>query len=109
MLAQRQVDGYIITPTPGMEQDINELIADNKPVVLMDSYFPGIDVPHVLVNNYEGVKKGMAHMIEKGYRRIGFVTVDLNLVQMEERLKAYHDAMHNEGLTTDNLVLTLKY
>jgi LacI family transcriptional regulator len=109
MLAQRQVDGYIITPTPGMEQDINELIADNKPVVLMDSYFPGIDVPHVLVNNYEGVKKGMAHMIEKGYRRIGFVTVDLNLVQMEERLKAYNDTMHTEGLTTENLVLTLKY
>jgi LacI family transcriptional regulator len=106
MLSQRQVDGYIITPTPGMEQ---ELIADNKPVVLMDSYFPGIDVPHVLVNNYEGVMKGMAHIIEKGYRRIGFVTVDLNLVQMEERLKAYHDTMHNEGLSTDNLVLTLKY
>jgi LacI family transcriptional regulator len=109
MLSQRQVDGYIITPTPGMEQDINELIADNKPVVLMDSYFPGIDVPHVLVNNYEGVMKGMAHVIDKGYRRIGFVTVDLNLVQMEERLKAYHDSMDKAGLTTDDLVLTLKY
>ena len=109
MLSQRQVDGYIITPTPGMEQDINELIADNKPVVLMDSYFPGIDVPHVLVNNYEGVMKGMAHVIDKGYRRIGFVTVDLNLVQMEERLKAYNDSMAKAGLSTDNLVLTLKY
>ena len=109
MLSQRQVDGYIITPTPGMEQDIKELIADNKPVVLMDSYFPRLDVPHVLVNNYEGVMKGMAHLIEKGFRRIGFVTVDLNLVQMEERLKAYQDSMHKEGLTTDNLVLSLKY
>ena len=109
MLSQRQVDGYIITPTPGMEQDIKELIADNKPVVLMDSYFPGLDVPHVLVNNYEGVMKGMAHLIEKGFRRIGFVTVDLNLVQMEERLKAYQDSMHKEGLATDNLVLSLKY
>ncbi|THU32952.1 LacI family transcriptional regulator [Niastella caeni] len=109
MLSQRQVDGYIITPTPGMEQDIKDLIADNKPVVLMDSYFPGIDVPHVLVNNYEGVKKGMNHLIEKGYRRIGFVTVDLHLVQMEERLKAYQDSMHEAGLATDNLVLTQKY
>jgi LacI family transcriptional regulator len=109
MLSQRQVDGYIITPTPGMEQDIKELIADNKPVVLMDSYFPGIDVPHVLVNNYEGVMKGMAHLIEKGYRRIGFVTVDLNLVQMEERLKAYLDSMNKADLSTDNLVLSLKY
>jgi LacI family transcriptional regulator len=109
MLSQRQVDGYIITPTPGMEQDIKELIADNKPVVLMDSYFPGLDVPHVLVNNYEGVMKGMAHLIEKGFRRIGFVTVDLNLVQMEERLKAYQDSMHKAELATDNLVLSLKY
>ena len=109
MLSQRQVDGYIITPTPGMEQDIKELIADNKPVVLMDSYFPGIDVPHVLVNNYEGVMKGMAHLIEKSYRRIGFVTVDLPLVQMEERLKAYQDSMHKAGLPTDDLVLAIKY
>lgn len=109
MLSQRQVDGYIITPTPGMEQDIKELIADNKPVVLMDSYFPGIDVPHVLVNNYEGVMKGMAHVIEKGYRRIGFVTVGLDLVQMEDRLKAYQDSMSKAGLSTDNLVLALKY
>jgi LacI family transcriptional regulator len=109
MLSQRQVDGYIITPTPGMEQDIKELIADNKPVVLMDSYFPGIDVPHVLVNNYEGVMKGMAHVIEKGYRRIGFVTVDLDLVQMEDRLRAYQDSMSKAGLGTDNLVLSLKY
>lgn len=108
MLSQRQVDGYIITPTPGMEPEITELIADNKPVVLMDSYFPGIDVPHVLVNNYEGIMRGMEHMIEKGYRRIGFVTVDLELVQMEERLRAYHDSMKKHHLD-DNLVLTLPY
>jgi len=109
MLSQRQVDGYIITPTPGMEQDVKELIADNKPVVLMDSYFPGLDVPHVLVNNYEGVMKGMEHVIEKGYRRIGFVTVDLELVQMEERLRAYHDSMQKHQLDVDSLVLSLRY
>jgi LacI family transcriptional regulator len=109
MLSQRQVDGYIITPTPGMEPEIRELIADNKPVVLMDSYFPGIDVPHVLVNNYEGVMNGMEHMIEKGYRRIGFVTVDLQLVQMDERLRAYHDSMKKHDLADDNLVITLPY
>src|SRR5581483_2463937 len=108
MLSQRQVDGYIITPTPGMEQDIKELIADNKPVVLMDSYFPGVEVPHVLVNNYEGVLKGMEHLIEKGFRRIGFVTVDLELVQMDERLKAYHDSLQKHGLS-NSLVLSLPY
>jgi Transcriptional regulators len=110
MLSQRQVDGYIITPTPGMEQDIRELVNDNKPVVLMDSYFPGLDVPHVLVNNYEGVTRGMDHLFEKGYRRIGFVTVDLKLVQMEQRLNAYRDSLKKPGLDIDEeLVLSFAY
>jgi LacI family transcriptional regulator len=110
MLSQRQVDGYIITPTPGMEQDIKELITDNKPVVLMDSYFPGLDVPHVLVNNYEGVTRGMDHLFEKGYRRIGFVTVDLKLVQMEQRLNAYRESLKKANLSNDEeLVLSFRY
>src|SRR5215831_5605591 len=88
MLAQRQVDGYIITPTPGMEQDIQELVMHKRPVVLLDSYFPEIDAPYVLVNNFEGVTKGMNHLVKKGFTRIGFVTVDLGLIQVEQRLSA---------------------
>jgi Transcriptional regulators len=109
MLSQRQVDGYIITPTPGMEQDIRELVNNNKPVVLMDSYFPGLDVPHVLVNNYEGITRGMNHLFEQGYRRIGFVTVNLKLVQMEQRLTAYRNSMQKQGLYSEDLVLSFTY
>lgn len=102
ILGHQQVDGYIVTPSPGMEEDIRTLAETKKPVVLMDSYFPGIDVPHVLVNNYEGVSRGMEHLIEKGHRRIGFVTVDLNLVQMEERLKGYRDSIEKHNIPADD-------
>ncbi len=54
MLSQQQVDGYIITPAIGMEEDIEQLIEHKKPVVLLDSYIPNMDVPHVLVDNYGG-------------------------------------------------------
>ena len=37
------------------------------------------------------------------------MTVDLHLVQMEERLKAFQDSMHKAGLATDDLVLSIKY
>lgn len=104
ILGHQQVDGYIVTPTPGMEEDIRALAESKKPVVLMDSYFPGIDVPHVLVNNYEGVTKGMEHLIEKGYRRIGFVTVDLNLVQMQERLKGYRDSLQKHNISEEHIL-----
>lgn len=110
MLSQQQVDGYIITPTKGMEQDIQELLSLNKAVVLMDSYFPGIEAPYVLVNNYEGVKQGMDHLVKSGHRKIGYVTVDLDLVQIQDRLNAYKESLHAHSIPVDdNLILSLPY
>jgi LacI family transcriptional regulator len=104
MLSQQQVDGYIITPALGMEEDVQELIDMKKPVVLLDSYFPNIDVPHVLVDNHGGVVKGMKHLISRGYRKIAFVTVDLQLIQMKDRLQAY-----TESLKAANIPVNRKY
>jgi len=110
MLSNQQVDGYIITPTVGMEKDIQELIVNKKPVVLIDSYFPGLNVAHVLVNNYEGVKQGISKFIEAGYRKIGFVTVDLDLIQIKERLRGYKETIKAAGIKVNNqLVLKLAY
>ena len=110
MLANQQVDGYLITPTPGMEKDVEKLTSAGKPVVLVDRYFSGTAFPCILVDNYDGVKKGMEHLIEKGYRNIGFITIDLDQVQMKERLRGYRDALKDHGLTYgDKLLLTLNY
>ena len=110
MLSQQQVDGYIITPTEGMESDIQELVSRKKPVVLMDSYFPGIDVLYVLVNNYEGVMQGMDHLVERGIKRIGFITVDLGLVQMQQRKQGYLESLKKHNLPFDEkLVLYTRY
>lgn len=110
MLAQQQADAYIITPTAGMEEDIMELISYKKPVVLIDSYFPGMQIPYVLVDNFDGVRKGMDHLIGKGYRNIGFVTVDLGLIQIQQRLNAYHESLKQANIPeNENLVLTIDY
>lgn len=110
MLSNQQVDGYIITPTVGMEKDIQELMTNKKPVVLIDSYFPGLDVAHVLVNNYEGVKQGVTKFIEAGYRKIGFVTVDLDLIQIKERLRGYKETLKAAGIKVNSqLILKLAY
>lgn len=110
MLSQRQVDGYIITPTIGMENDIRALVSLKRPVVLMDSYLPGENVPYVLVDNYGAVAAGMEHLIDKGYRRIGFITVDLDLIQLEQRIKAYRECLKKHSITPDeSLILKLGY
>ena len=110
MLSQRQVDGYLITPSSGMDEDIKDLIKHNKPVVLMDRYFPGLIAPHVLVDNYGGVSKGMKHLSKKGYKNIAFVTVDLKLVQMQDRERAYVQFLKSNVVSQNKkLILRLKY
>ena len=110
MLNQRQVDGFLITPTPGMRAEIDKLAGQHKPLVLMDRYFPGLSVPHVVVDNYNGTQMAMQHLLEKRYRRIAFVTIQLDQVQMHQRRQAYEDSLRVAGIPVeDNLVLQLPY
>lgn len=109
MLTNQQVDGFLITPSSGMSGEVSRLLEENKPVVLMDRYFTDVDVPYVLVDNKAGVKLGMKHLFSKGHKKIGFVTVDLDQVQMQEREEAYKVCMQGAGLKADKLVLKLSY
>ena len=110
MLSQSQVDGYLITPAQGMEKDIASLIDHKKPVVLMDGYFKEMKVPYVTVDNFEGVTRGMQHLIDKGYKKIGFVTVELDLIQIREREEAYTKSLKSNKIEADkNLIFRLKY
>jgi LacI family transcriptional regulator len=111
MLSQRQVDGYIITPTPELAQEIRKLQAENKPVVLIDRYFPEHEeIPAVLVDNYEGVAKGTEYLIGKGYSKIALVTIENEMAHMKDRLQAYYDVLRRHGIAVDEVpVNTVPY
>lgn len=102
-----QVDGYIIAPPPGMAHDIAALLEDRLPVVLFDRYFPGLDTRNVIVDNLGGARQATRHLIDNGYGRIGFVTLDSEQTQMNDRLAGYHQAMEQAGLTA--MVLKIPY
>jgi len=93
MLTQRQVDGYLVTPTLGMEEDIKMLVDHKKPLVLMDRYFPGIEAAHVQADNAGAVAQGMEHLLQKGYKKIAFITIESGLIQMQQREQAYIEAV----------------
>jgi LacI family transcriptional regulator len=104
MLSQQLVDGYIITPLKGLEKDILKLTANNKPVVLIDGYFPELSIPHVMVDNFNAVKDGVDCFIKSGYTKIGFITIDLDLIQLNERFRGY-----KEGLALQHLKFKKKH
>jgi len=94
----RQVDGFIITPAEGSEQQIRQLVDSQVPVVLLDRYFPGIDASHVVLDNRKASFDATTHLISHGTRSITMVAYQQNLSQMEDRIGGYEDAMLHHGL-----------
>jgi LacI family transcriptional regulator len=110
LLLQYQVDGFLITPVPGMESLIDSLLQQKRPVVLVDSYFPGTKAPYVLVDNRLGISAAMKNLVSGGYRKIALVMNDVKLVQMQERLRGYKESLSAAKIRfRKDLILTTAY
>lgn len=107
LMRDRQVDGYIMAPPPGIEPEVQELINDNIALVLFDRYFPGIDAHIIEVDNFGGVYKATEHFIANSYNHIAFVTLESSQTQMAGRLNGYLQSMEEAGLVP--LVFKMPY
>ncbi|TRW25334.1 LacI family transcriptional regulator [Flavobacterium zepuense] len=103
----RQVDGFIIVPSPGIKSTIKELIDENIPVVLLDRYFADLDCNSVVIDNEEATFNATTHLINNKFKNIGFITTDSDQTQMQDRLGGYQKAMTKSGLNAQ--VLKIPY
>jgi len=101
MLKHRQMDGFIITPTQGMESEVKRLGEEGRPVVLIDRYFTDLETSYVTVDNYKGAFDATSRLIRSGYSRIGLVTTDSMQVQMKNRYDGYMGALKKYDLPQD--------
>ncbi|WP_158828592.1 LacI family DNA-binding transcriptional regulator [Mucilaginibacter lacusdianchii] len=98
MYSERHVDGYIIVPPEGLDQDVKILIDAGKPVVLIDRYTPGVDTDCVIIQNEKSAYDATMHLINNGYKHIAFITIDSLQPQMQDRLVGYEKAMTEHQL-----------
>jgi LacI family transcriptional regulator len=108
-LLQANVDGFIIVPTKNMQPTIERLIELQCPVVLIDRYFEGQEVSHVVLDNYDGAQTATRHLLEKGFKKIAFVTNSSQLIQMQLRKDGYADVLKEVGLFDEARILDLDY
>jgi LacI family transcriptional regulator len=94
---ERQISGYIITPSEGIEEDIRSLLNDKCRVILFDRYLPGVTSNYVVVDNLGATSHAIEHLIEQGYQHIALVTLDSRQTQMQDRLKGYEQALKKHG------------
>ena len=98
VLRERNVDGYIISPPPGVEKEISELIKGGMPVVMFDRYLPKVKTDYVVIDNEFSAENATRYLIKQGYSNIAFVTFSSMLTQMKGRMKGYRNAIKEEGL-----------
>lgn len=107
LFRDRQVDGFIIAPPPGIEKEITALLEDNCPVILFDRHLPTITTTNVLIDNFDGAFSATNHLFENGFKKIAFVTLDSTQSQMQARLDGYQKAIKQAG--TVSKILKLSY
>lgn len=108
-MLHKQVDGFIVTPTTGMKEEMIKLKKAKKPVVLLDRYFTDVDIPSVLVDNKKGIQSGVELLAGKGYQKIAFIITALEQMQMKDRLNAFKESAKAHELLFPELILELPF
>lgn len=100
------VDGLIITATQGLGEDLLKLEKDNLPFVLIDRLIPGVGANYVVIDNYKGAYELTKHLLDNGYRKIGFVSITGGMTQMLDRKRGYTDALsgYKAGVSNRNIL-----
>jgi LacI family transcriptional regulator len=109
ILKSRQVDGFIIVPTEHGEPYVEDLLKRDIPVVLIDRYFPGLNVSSIAVDNYQASVKAVENLIVQGCRNIGLVIYKSALQHMLERKRGYINALKEYGYYNSSLIKEVNY
>ncbi|MDK1474725.1 LacI family DNA-binding transcriptional regulator [Streptomyces sp. 549] len=97
----RRVDGLVIVPAGDDHRYLAPELAAGIATVFVDRPAGHIEADAVLSENFAGARDGVAHLIARGHRRIGFIGDQPHIHTAAERLRGYHRAMGAAGLAVD--------
>ena len=92
-MIDNQVEGIILAPTDAMEGEVARILKARIPLVLFDRNIPDVPTNYVGTNNYEVTHEAITHLVDRGYQKIGMITIDSQQPQMQDRLRAYKDVL----------------
>lgn len=106
MLKAKQVDGLIIAANKHSKEEVEVLMKESYPFVLIDRFFPELDTNYVIVDNKNGVQCVINKLIETGRKKIAFITTDTHLVVMQMRYDGYKNALKEASLPFEPQIVT---
>lgn len=100
MLESHRVDGLVLISSRLSEEMLAEAIARWRPIVLVNRtpYEDRPGVGWVLVDDAQGARTAVRHLLERGHRQIGFLAGVPSSRSGRERLRGYREALAEAGI-----------
>ena len=99
VMLSRQVDGFLISPPEGSSATLRDIQEQEIPLVLIDRRGEAdTDIPYVGIDNYSASYQVIRQLIQNGYRRIGMVGHNSQLLHFRERMRGYKAALRESSL-----------
>lgn len=105
LMLSRRVDGLIISPVGIEVSHLIEIYQKGIPLVLLDRYFPNLDIPYVTSNNYQGAVDAVSMLIENGHTNIACIQGLVNTSPNNDRVSGYIDAHKKYGLPVNKSLI----
>lgn len=94
----KQVDGLLVFPAPGEEDDFAPLVAMKKPLVFVGRRPRQVAVDAVYADNVKGTRLAVEHLLGKGHKRVAIVVGPLGLSANEDRVAGWRAALKKRRL-----------
>jgi LacI family transcriptional regulator len=95
----RHVDGFVLATATLNSPILAEAAEAELPVVLMNRTAQDYPFSSVSVDNEQGVRAAVAHLVSLGHTRIGHIAGPQDISTGTARLRGYQEAMDSHGLT----------
>lgn len=101
IFAAQRVDAIIMDGTAEVYDRVDELLAQNIPIIFYNNDLRGLAADRVMVDNHRASYRIVSHLIDLGHERIGVLMGDLANSSAIERLSGYEKALNDRGIEID--------
>ena len=106
MIRERLVDGLILVGT-FRDNHLQRILDSQLKVVLIDPNVQRSEYSQVLIDNEHGAFQATKYLIDRGHKRIGFISGDLSRVSFQHRYNGYIKALKSQNIEVDeNMICT---
>jgi LacI family transcriptional regulator len=107
----RHVDGFVLATATLRDAILDEATGADLPVVLMNRTAAGYPFSAVSVDNEQGVRAAVAHLVSLGHTRIGYIAGPQRISTGVSRLRGFTDGTRSHDLEVgpDQIVYATAY